>query len=87
MLQRGVSVSLSWGSIAGGPGASLHYTVPRIIGDDHPVWEAIEFDNKDWLQNKLAAKEVLPTDIDYVGESLLMVITAPIFLNPLVFLS
>jgi hypothetical protein len=75
MLQRGFSVSLSWGSIAGSSGASLHYTVPRIIGEDHPVWNAIAMDRKDWLQNKLAEKEVLPTDIACDGESLLMVIT------------
>jgi hypothetical protein len=33
ILQRGLSVSLSWGTIAGSSGASLHYTVPRIIAD------------------------------------------------------
>jgi hypothetical protein len=90
MLQRGLSVSLSWGSIAGSSGASLHYTVPRIIADDHPVWNAIAMDKKDWLQNKLAAKEVLPTDIDCDGQSLLMVIKLPTlitFFNPVVFLS
>lgn len=72
MLQRGVSFSLSWSSSIAGSSVSLHYAVPRVISDHHPVWFAIETGNKAWLQNKLAAKKVFPTDINETGISLLM---------------
>lgn len=73
MLQRGLSFALSWSSSIAGSSASLHYTVPRIIAHNHPVWAAIISDNTAWLQNKLTAKEIFPTDIDFLGQSLLMV--------------
>jgi hypothetical protein len=72
MLQKGIHVCLSWGSVTGS-GASLYLSVPRIIPDTHRAWSATDSNNLSWLQTMVRAENIFPTDVDPRGLSLLMV--------------
>lgn len=72
MLRKGIHVSLSWGSVTGS-GASLHLAVPRVIGSNNGVWEAIMLKKLPWLRAMVRARKIFPTDVGPDGLSLLMV--------------
>jgi hypothetical protein len=81
MLRKGVHVSLSWGSLTGA-GAAIHMSVPRIIDIPGSVFWAIDDDDVSFLQAKIAAKVVFPTDaLSNTGDSLLVVLKSPYYLS------
>ncbi|KAI0475240.1 ankyrin repeat-containing domain protein [Xylariaceae sp. FL0804] len=68
LVSRALHVTAALETITG-PGADLHFRVPRVIPDEHPVWGAMS--SISHLQLMLTNKILYPTDINSFGQSLL----------------
>lgn len=69
LVSRAICATAVWGSLTDA-GASLHLRVPRVK-DMGNIWAAIVLNRVDLLRDWIARKEVLLTDIDDTGDSII----------------
>jgi hypothetical protein len=71
LLRRAVFLSAGWGSLTN-VGASLHLSVPRIW-EPEGIIRAINEGYSDCVWEKVASRELLPTDVTVYGVGYLAV--------------
>ncbi|KAK3986849.1 ankyrin repeat-containing domain protein [Cladorrhinum sp. PSN332] len=69
LVSRHLLVSARWGSLTG-PGASLHFQVPRVLPETHDIWAVLHKDDLQQLQSMLSSKQIYPTDVGPLGSIL-----------------